>query len=372
VRIYSFLSQIVTFGDTVLERDFLFGKGLAAFIRADPGAAVDLSGAVELTHLRIDQQFAGSVALDPASGEVSTIFSGTGRMEEPQPEALSQIIERINAAHGTDFSEADRLVFDAALEDLVAREDVQLTAVNNTSENFGVVFPQLFQNALLGRMDRNEKVVYKFLDDTELAADVVKIYAVLAQARARVAYQEHCPIVELLAPDAENQHLEYKSTLRTGTDTGEVYKPLETACLKTIAAFANSSEGGTLLIGVSDDGTVHGLVSDYASLHKSGKTDRDRFLLHLNQLLVDSLKETAAASVSNQLHTLNGEDGGRHDVCRVHVPPSRFPVEATVTVDKGGQLVKKTAFYVRVGNGTREITDPDEKQRYIATRFNAS
>lgn len=41
-------------------------------------------------------------------------------------------------------------------------------------------------------------------------------------------------------------------------------------------------------------------------------------------------------------------------------------------MDKGGQLQKKTAFYVRIGNGTREIADLTERQRYIATRWGAS
>ncbi|HUP68229.1 MAG TPA: type I restriction endonuclease [Acidimicrobiales bacterium] len=88
VRIYGFLSQIVTFADTLLERDYLFAKALQAFIKADAGAAVDISGVVELTHLRHEQQFAGSVTLDPDGGDISTIFSGTGRMNEPEPEAL--------------------------------------------------------------------------------------------------------------------------------------------------------------------------------------------------------------------------------------------------------------------------------------------
>jgi len=54
--------------------------------------------------------------------------------------------------------------------------------------------------------------------------------------------------------------LEYKASLRTHADSGKVYKPLETASLKTIAAFSNSRDGGTLLIGVADDGTVCGLA----------------------------------------------------------------------------------------------------------------
>jgi len=97
-RIYSFLSQIVTFADTALERDYLFAKALAAFVRSDAGAAVDLSGMVELTHLRNEQQFAGSVALGAEGGEVSTIYSGTGRMTEPDAEPLSVIIDRLNAS----------------------------------------------------------------------------------------------------------------------------------------------------------------------------------------------------------------------------------------------------------------------------------
>jgi type I restriction enzyme R subunit len=364
VRIYSFLSQIVTFGDPDLERDYLFGKALQAFVKADPGEAVDLSGAVELTHLRHEKQFEGSVALESDEGEAVTIYSGTGRGTEPEAEPLSVIIERLNAVHGTNWSDADRLVFDAALEDMVTREDVQVTAANNTAENFGVVFPEMFQQALIGRMDRNEKVVFRYLDDADLAADVVKVYATLAQARARVAYQEHCPIGELLSGGGEHAHLEYKSTLRTGADTGGVIRVLETACIKTVAAFANSRDGGTLLIGVRDDGDVHGLADDYASLRKPGKDDRDLFGLHLNQILVNAIGETATASVSMQIHTVDGQD-----LCRVHVPPSSFPVEATVKVDKAGQLVTKTAFYVRIGNGTREISDPDEKQRYLASRW---
>ncbi|HVL02874.1 MAG TPA: RNA-binding domain-containing protein, partial [Acidimicrobiales bacterium] len=367
VRIYGFLSQIVTFADTDLERDYLFAKALAAFVKSDVGVAVDLSGVVELTHLRNEQQFAGSVTLGTEGGEVSTIYSGTGRMHEPEPEPLSRILERLNSRHGTDWMEADLLILDAALQDVVNDRDNQAMAVNSSPENFSVVFPGKYQEALLGRMDRNDKVVYRYLDDEGLRAQVNHMYETIARGRLQVAYQEHCPISELLSAGGENHHLEYKSTLRTGADTGEVIKALETASIKTIAAFANSPEGGTLLIGVADDGSVHGLAGDYASLRKQGRDDRDRFLLHLNQLLINALGETAASTVSTRIHTIDGED-----ICRAHVPPSRFPVDANVVVDKGGQLQRKTAFYIRVGNGTREVTDPAERQKYMASRWTSA
>jgi type I restriction enzyme R subunit len=173
--------------------------------------------------------------------------------------------------------------------------------------------------------------------------------------------QRSRPIGELLGPPPkEGAHLEYKSTLRTRTDSGELFKPLQTASLKTVAAFLNSREGGTLLIGVADDGSVFGLDSDYATLRKPGKDDRDLFGLHLNQAVINSVGMAAAANVAQEILEVGGKD-----LCRVHVKPSSFPVEAEmVEVDKNGQHVKKKVFYGRFGNGTRVISDATERERY--------
>jgi type I restriction enzyme R subunit len=148
-------------------------------------------------------------------------------------------------------------------------------------------------------------------------------------------------------------------------DTGQLFKPLESACLKTVAAFLNAPHGGTLLIGVNDDGTVHGLGADYATLHKDDKGDRDLFQLHLMQVITDSVGAAAAANVAPQFHTIEGRD-----IARVHVQPSAVPVMAEITVvDKHDQHQKKTAFFVRVGNGTKELDDDDERGKYIKTRW---
>jgi type I restriction enzyme, R subunit len=366
VRTYSFLSLIVPFGDTALERDYLFGRALLQLIRSDAGEAVDVGEAVELTHLRVEQRFSGSVSLDEDVGEVRTVYSGEGRAQELDPEPLSRIIERLNQQFGTDLGDADRLVFDAAATDLVNDQQMQMTAANNTVENFLLVFGQRFEQALLERMDRNHEVVFKYLDNPDLSAEVVRAYGNLVQTRAKVAYQEHCPIGELLGPDQESQYLEYKATLRTRAGTSEVYKPLETATIKTVAGFLNSRDGGTLLLGVENGGTPVGLEGDYASLRKPGKDDRDLFQLHLVNVLVAAMGHAAVANVTIQVHAVDGKD-----LCRVHVRPSAFPVEAKVVVDHAGQFERKTAFYVRFGNGTREIADPVERQKYIASRWSA-
>jgi type I restriction enzyme R subunit len=213
------------------------------------------------------------------------------------------------------------------------------------------------------RLAGAEEFSIQLLDNEGLSEQVMNAYLPLVYGKPKVAWQQHCPIGELLGPPPrEGAHLEYKSTLRTRADTGELFKPLQTTTLKTVAAFLNSREGGTLLIGVADDGSVFGLDSDYATLRKPGKDDRDLFGLHLNQALINSVGMAAAANVGQEILEV-----GDKDLCRVHVRPSTFPVEANVVeVDKNGQHVKKTVFYGRFGNGTRPITDPAERDRYIA------
>lgn len=131
---------------------------------------------------------------------------------------------------------------------------------------------------------------------------------------------------------------------------------LETSVLKTIAAFLNGAEGGTLLIGVADDGTVHGLDSDYATLRKEGRGDRDVFQLHLANIIGASMGDAAGTAVSAQFHSVDG-----HDLCRVHVRPSAVPVEAKVSVEKNGQIKKTTVFYVRRLNGRGRCRTPSAR-----------
>jgi type I restriction enzyme R subunit len=354
-RIYSFLSQIVTFTDAKLERDYLFCKALAAYIRPETAAGFDLGAEVELRHLRLEQQSQGAIAIEGGDGEVVTIFSGTGRMFDPDEEPLSQIIAEINERFGTNFAPEDRLFYDAIAEKLAWRTDVQQAAAANTADNFKLVLEKEFLGGVIDQLATSEDLAVKYIDSSDIQQLVLAAYLPLIQGRAKVAWQEHCPIGDLLGPGRESAILEYKATLRTHAAGGEVYKTLETSSLKTIAAFMNSREGGTLLIGAADDGTVTGLGSDYASLHKDGRDDRDVFQQHLANIVVASMGAAAGANIATQIHTVDD-----NDLCRIQVRPSGFPVDATVTIDKNGTYEKKAAFYIRVDNGTREL---DERER---------
>ncbi|MGI8757131.1 MAG: type I restriction endonuclease [Acidimicrobiales bacterium] len=360
VRTYSFLSQIVTFTDTELERDYIFGRALAAFITdLGSGGGVDLGADIELTHLRHEKQFEGSVSLGADTGEVGTIFSGTGKQHEPEPESLSTIIDRFNERYGTDWSDADRLFPDAIEEDLVNDEHIQLEAAGNTLDAFKVGFDDTYLSAIASRLDRNEKVAAQLLDDPELRAALTAEYLPRIYARARVARQRTCPIGELLGADREDLHLEYKSTLRWDIDSASKKTGIPNkAVMKTVAGFLNGEVGGTLLIGVADDGSIYGLEADYATFtDRAKKGDRDLFGQHLQSVLTSRVGDAAASLITWEFHTIDGDD-----LCRVSVEPADFPVYEGTDPDNA-------TFWWRYPTGTKSIKAETERSRIIRRRF---
>lgn len=141
--------------------------------------------------------------------------------------------------------------------------------------------------------------------------------------------------VERIIEEGECERVEFKSTLRTNLETGEADKRMEKAVLKTIVAFLNSN-GGNLLIGVADDGSILG--ADEASFD-----NRDKMNLHLNNLI----KSRIGAEFLPQITVMNVEFDDKV-VIRVKCSPTEKPVFLT-----DGKI---EIFYVRNGSQTDELT----------------
>ena len=165
--------------------------------------------------------------------------------------------------------------------------------------------------------------------------------------------------LEDLIAEGESEELEFKSTLRWDLKEGTVNKKLEEVILKTVAAFANS-QGGSLLIGVDDEGEVLGLESDYHSL---GGADRDKFELHLRNLLNQQFGPAFVTSrVSVKFHEVDEKE-----VCQIDTKQAKEPVIVCVK-DKNGQATEK--FYARSGNSSQEIP-LSEVSGYVKERFHS-
>ena len=277
---------------------------------------------------------------------------------------MSEIIQRLNERYGTNFDPADRLFFDGIVEKMADDPAVQQTAMASSRENFDLAMSGNFQDAVIDQMSAATDITKNFLDNEEFSADVLRAYMPLLQTKARVAAQQYATMDQLLG--GETSWLEYKASLRTKKD-GSKFRIMEAMTLKTVAAFLNSYDGGTLLIGVTDDCGVAGLENDFATLRKDGKLDADLFELHLNNLMRNSMGPAAISNVFTEIVEWAGES-----ICRVHVKPSGFPVEATVSLLEKGQKVTKTARFLRINNGTHEFKDDDEWEKFKSQRWPGS
>lgn len=160
-------------------------------------------------------------------------------------------------------------------------------------------------------------------------------------------------ITEIIA-GGESDRVEFKSTARWNLHTSQRDGQVEVAIAKTVAGFLNG-EGGTLVIGVDDEGSPLGLDNDL-SLMKSA--DHDRFQLWLTDYLERTLGKPALAFVS-----VNFERYVGGDVVVVAVDPSDAPV--FLDTRSGGRTAD---FYVRLGNSTRKLLT-DEFADYQRSRW---
>jgi hypothetical protein len=242
---------------------------------------------------------------------------------------LTQVANRSkSAAHAADYLADVKQKFPKALELQCVPDDPELWKIEN------------YEQFLEERRKMLAKNLNAFLDKITSTEETV----------APVSLED-------MIAEGESDELEFKSTLRWDVKEGAVNKKLEEVIMKTVAAFANS-QGGTLLIGVSDDGDVLGLEPDYQSL---GGVDCDKFELHLRNLLNQQFGNGFVTSkVVIKFHEVKEKE-----VCQIQTAPVKEPVILKVK-DKNGQTAEK--FYARSGNSSQEIP-LSEMNAYIKERF---
>ena len=176
-NLYSFLAQIIPFYDTDLEKLFTYLKFLHTKLpRRDNSQSLDLDDDVELKYYRLQKISEGSIQL--MAGEETPVFGPTdvgGGQVEPELEELSKIIDIVNDRFKTDFTKADELFFDSVREDAVNDENVRNAAKVNTLDGFSYVFNKRIEDLFVDRMEQNEKLTSKFLNDNDFK-DVVSDY----------------------------------------------------------------------------------------------------------------------------------------------------------------------------------------------------
>lgn len=166
--------------------------------------------------------------------------------------------------------------------------------------------------------------------------------------RERMMHQDLSALIRA----GESETLEFKQTLRWDTEQQRTNKALELAVVKTLAGFLNT-KGGTLLIGISDDGALFGIEQDCSTLKHP---DRDGFEQYVIQLMARQCGTDVCPLVHLLFHPIE-----KHEIARIYVEPAPHPVYVASN--------SRNFFYIRTGNGTRAL-EVDEALSYIPSHWN--
>lgn len=199
----------------------------------------------------------------------------------------------------------------------------------------------------IDRLRKDAGILCKLLSEDEVRSFPVQssLTDLIRALQNPIEYQQ-VDIHQLIIA-CESKTLEFKQTLSLDIRTNSKEKYIELGCLKTIAGFLNSN-GGTLLVGVTDDNIPVGVAAEINLFHKGSQ---DKLLLHFKNLVRDNIGESFYPLLDFYLVPVDGKL-----ILRVDCKESDRP--CFIGDD----------FYVRTNPATDKLAGLKLIQ-YISTRF---
>lgn len=174
-NLYAFMSQILPFHDTDLEKLFTFVRFLSRRLPHIQGAFYQFDDDVKLEYYRLQKISEGSISLDDSKDSAISGPDevGTGKAKKDEVE-LSQLIDVLNERFGTEFKPADQCFFDAIAEDAVADSSLTQAAQVNKLDNFEFVFSAKLEDLIVNRIEQNNGIAEQYLNDSAFREVIMK------------------------------------------------------------------------------------------------------------------------------------------------------------------------------------------------------
>lgn len=168
-NLYAFLSQIIPYQDSELEKFYAFVRNLLSKLPPPgDGQAFALDDEVALRYFRLQQMTEGSI--DLGTGEAYPLKGptdvGTSSVRD-EPVSLSSLVEKLNERFGTDFTEADQLFFDQITASAEENEKIVEAAKANNLPNFSAFLERMLDELFIDRMENNEDIFSRVMTDKE-------------------------------------------------------------------------------------------------------------------------------------------------------------------------------------------------------------
>ncbi len=176
-NLYSFLAQIMPFKDAEFEKFYAYAKLLQTRLpKRDLTESFQLSDEVALEYYRLQKVKEGSIDLITGeNGELSGTSEAGLKRPKDEEAALSEIIEVLNDRFGTEFEDADKLFFDQIESELMEDETLQTQAKVNKMDTFKFAFEEMFISKLIDRMEDNQEIFERILEDKDFGGLVKEI-----------------------------------------------------------------------------------------------------------------------------------------------------------------------------------------------------
>jgi V8-like Glu-specific endopeptidase len=196
-------------------------------------------------------------------------------------------------------------------------------SVNEGNHNYGIAFSRI-------RQWLEETGLWPMVSRPPPKTEIAKsLGALVLPIIGRIGLD---PAQKQLLAQGESQRLELKEHPFDGANVAKISSRL----LGTIAAFMNSKDGGTIMVGVKNDRTFVGVEQHYKTVNQQ-RGDWDGFALWLKQVIDSGLEGPALSD----FFSVECFAEGNHDICVINVVPAVTPVFV------GGDL------YVRKDNGNQ-------------------
>jgi type I restriction enzyme R subunit len=171
VRLYAFLSQIITFVDTDLEKLYIFGRLLLRKLPASlERLPLEIQQNIDIESYRIKQTSKGSITLPRGAKELEPIGpKEIYTLGHDELEPLSQILQELNEHFGTDFTEDDKLCLVELEQRLEYNTALEASVRVNPPENARLTFDHVVNDLLQDMIDGHFKFYKHVNDDPEFA-----------------------------------------------------------------------------------------------------------------------------------------------------------------------------------------------------------
>ncbi|MEI6268936.1 MAG: ATP-binding protein [Methylococcaceae bacterium] len=214
------------------------------------------------------------------------------------------------------------------------------THTDNAASSIDYMSSQ-FKELLKGNVFQNSMILFYAEIGAMLGLLTIGLYSFLNKRLLRIELlkMELDKDIPLIIRQGEGPLLEFKSSFRWDLEQSCTNRQLESVVLKSLAGFLNSHHGGTLLIGVADDGRIVGLDNDFKTLKKQ---NQDGFEQTLMTAIAANLGADLCTHISILFHVIEA-----NAICRLIVLPSDRPV----FLNQGNT----PKLFLRTGGGTRDL-----------------